>query len=160
MKIGAVLRELYEDERELVRCLLLTAERHRSAHDIRHLSLDLAGWSRRHLRDVAEVADRYGVQLEADPDDGPRRTDRLREKGSALLGLRTDPGLLLLHDLREIHGRASTVSLDWELVAQAAQATADDGLLNLAQRCHPDTLRQLRWANAELKETSPQVLTS
>jgi hypothetical protein len=31
-------------------------------------------------------------------------------------------------------------------------------LLGLASRCHPETLRQMRWANAMLKELSPQVL--
>ncbi|GLW47396.1 hypothetical protein Stsp02_30580 [Streptomyces sp. NBRC 14336] len=160
MKIGTVLRELHDDERELIRCLLLTAERHRDAHEIHHLALDLATWSHRHLRDLADVADTYGLRLDPDPDDGPRRTDRLREKGGALIGRPTDPGMLLLNDLREICGRASAVSLDWELVAQAAQAMADERLLGLARRCHPDTLRQLRWANTELKETSPQVLTS
>ncbi|MBG0857433.1 hypothetical protein I2W78_37715 [Streptomyces spinoverrucosus] len=67
---------------------------------------------------------------------------------------------LLLHDLREVHVRASEVSLDWELVARAAQATADERLLDLVRQCHPDTLRQLRWANASLKGNAPQVLTS
>lgn len=30
----------------------------------------------------------------------------------------------------------------------------------LAERCHPDTLRQLRWANAKLKESATQALVS
>jgi hypothetical protein len=31
-------------------------------------------------------------------------------------------------------------------------------LLELTQRCHPQTLRQLRWANAQLKIVSPQII--
>jgi anaerobic selenocysteine-containing dehydrogenase len=31
--------------------------------------------------------------------------------------------------------------------------------LQAAQRCHPQTLRQMRWADAMLKELSAQVLT-
>ncbi|NGO12613.1 hypothetical protein G5C60_34645 [Streptomyces sp. HC44] len=169
MKIGPVLRDLHHDERELARELLHTAERHKTSHDIHHLALDLAAWSRRHIRELAELAERYDVALDPEPDDGPGPVGRLREKGSEIIGRRSeagrrkDEGLVLLRDLRGICQRASAVSVDWELVAQAAQAaqaTSDDRLLDLAQRCHPDTLRQLRWANAELKEISPQVLTS
>ncbi|GGK61001.1 hypothetical protein [Streptomyces flaveus] len=166
MKIGLVLRDLHREERELARELLHTAERHKTSHDIHHLALDLADWSHRHIRELAELAERYDVALDPEPDDGPGPVGRLREKGSEIIGRRSeagrrgDAGLLLLRDLRRICQQASAVSVDWELVAQAAQATSDDQLLDLAQRCHPDTLRQLRWANAELKETSPQVLTS
>jgi hypothetical protein len=52
------------------------------------------------------------------------------------------------------------MSLDWELLAQAAQAAKQQELLALAQRCHPQTLRQLRWANARLKDSAPQALLS
>jgi len=38
--------------------------------------------------------------------------------------------------------------LDWELLAQAAQATKDGELLAVTARCHLQTLRQMRWANA------------
>lgn len=44
--------------------------------------------------------------------------------------------------------------------AHAAQATKDDGLLDLASACHPATLRQMRWTNTMIKNLSPQVLTS
>jgi hypothetical protein len=33
-----------------------------------------------------------------------------------------------------------------------AQALKDDELLGLTKECHPQTLRQLRWSNAALKE--------
>jgi hypothetical protein len=45
-----------------------------------------------------------------------------------------------------------------ELLAQGAQAAKDTELLALASRCHPDTLRQMRWANTMLKSLSPQTL--
>jgi hypothetical protein len=50
--------------------------------------------------------------------------------------------------------------LDWELLAQAAQAMKKQPLVQLAADCHPQTLRQMRWANAHLKVTSPQVIAS
>jgi hypothetical protein len=84
----------------------------------------------------------------------------LQRRLSDLVGRRPEPALLLLADLRRIHQRAAGVSVDWELLAQGAQAAKDERLLALAQRCHPETLRQLRWANAMLKELAPQTLTS
>lgn len=71
----------------------------------------------------------------------------------------TDPPALLCVDPRPMHRDAAGVSLDWELLAQGAQATKDDELLELTKRCHPQTLRQMRWANAMLKELSPQALS-
>jgi hypothetical protein len=52
------------------------------------------------------------------------------------------------------------VSLDWGLVAQGAQAVKDAVLLELAERCHPRTLRRMTWTTAMLKTVSPQVLAS
>lgn len=68
--------------------------------------------------------------------------------------------MLLLADLRRLHRRAAGVSLDWELLAQVAQSLRHRDLLTLTQRCHPQTLRQLRWTNAQLKVVSPQILSS
>ena len=66
--------------------------------------------------------------------------------------------------LSELVGRspetAAGLSVDRELLAQGAQAATDERLLELAQRCHPETLRQVRWANATLNELAPQTLTS
>ena len=82
----------------------------------------------------------------------------IRQKTSELLGRRTEPGLLLLADLRHLYREASGTSLDWELLAQGAQAAKNRDLLALSRRCHPQTLRQAKWANAKLKESSPQVV--
>jgi hypothetical protein len=84
----------------------------------------------------------------------------LREKASEALGRRPATGLLLLHDLRDLHLAAARNSLHWEMLAQAAQATRDERLLALVTDCHPQTLRQLRWTNTEIKILAPQVLTS
>jgi len=83
---------------------------------------------------------------------------RPQERLSDPLRHRQQPSLLLLADLRRVHRVAAGVSLDWELLAQAAQATKDGELLAVTARCHLQTLRQMRWANAMLKELSPQVL--
>jgi hypothetical protein len=82
------------------------------------------------------------------------------QKGSEIAGRHHSPGLLLLVDLRKTHRMAAGVSLDWEILAQTAQALKDRELLALSQRCHPQTLRQLRWANAALKENAPQIMAT
>jgi hypothetical protein len=160
MKIGLALRELHRSENDLAHELLVLGERHRSDHDIHHLSGDLARWSQRHVTVVAEAARAFGESLDPDPQDDVGLAARLRERGSELVGRRGAPALVLLRDLREVYVKASGVSVDWELIAQAAQGSRNRGLLDLAERCHPDTLRQARWANSMLKETASQVLLS
>ncbi|GAA2273106.1 hypothetical protein GCM10010415_45240 [Streptomyces atrovirens] len=46
------------------------------------------------------------------------------------------------------------------MLAQAAQATRDQELLELVSSCHPQTLRQMRWTNTMIKVLSPQLLVS
>ncbi|ORB85516.1 hypothetical protein B1987_18890 [Mycobacterium kansasii] len=159
MKLKLAIRELHRSERKLAHRLNVMAARHRSDQDIYHLAHDQAGWSRHHLEELASHGRHYGLRLSADP-----RTRALtgfvQTRMSAMLRHRPQPALLLLADLRRIHRIAAGASLDWELLGQAAQAAKDLELLDLTARCHPETLRQMRWANAMLKELSPQVLTS
>ncbi|MCV7154400.1 hypothetical protein [Mycolicibacterium pyrenivorans] len=158
-KIGLALRELHRSELRLTRSLEAIAARHHNDHAICHVATDLAQWSREHVALVSETGDRYGVRLRAHP-----RTAAVTESAqrwiSDRLGRRPEPALLLLADLRRLHRLAAGVSLDWELLAQGAQAVKDPHLLAVAQRCHPQALRQMRWANAMLKELSPQALAS
>jgi len=36
----------------------------------------------------------------------------------------------------------------------------DKKLLALAEKCHPQTIRQMKWADGKLKESATQVLVS
>ncbi|MBB4908464.1 hypothetical protein [Actinophytocola algeriensis] len=159
MKLGLALRELHRAERSLARDLLAVADRHHVEHEIHHVANDLVLWSADHLSGIADAARRYDLDLDPGlPGRGPGAA--LRAKLSDLTGRFAAPGLLLLADLRRLHRKAAGVSLDWELVAQGAQAVKDTDLLALTQKCHPQTLRQLTWTNAMLKTLSPQVLAS
>lgn len=157
VKLKMALRELHRSERKLAHELNVVAARHHSDQDVSHLAQDLAGWSRHHLAELARHGRHYGLHLSTDPRTGAV-TGFLQSRLSGLLRHRPEPGLMLLADLRRIHRLSAGVSLDWELLAQGAQAAKDSELLSLASRCHPETLRQMRWANAMLKELSPQVL--
>ncbi|MFA3875445.1 hypothetical protein ABS735_17385 [Streptomyces sp. MMCC 100] len=159
--ITLTLRTLHRGERHLAHDLVTVAERHRTEHEVHHVATDIARWSREHVRRIAEVAAEHGVKLGEGPDhsaDGVFAT--LRKKASEAVVHRPEPGLLLLRDLRELHVAAAENSLHWEMLAQAAQASKDSGLLALASSCHPQTLRQMRWTNTMIKNLSPQILTS
>lgn len=100
------------------------------------------------------------MRLDDDPPERSGPLPPLRTRLSELTGHRAEPGMLLLSDLRGVHRVTAGVSLDWELLAQGAQAVRDGELLALSRRCHPRTLRQLTWSNAMLKTLAPQVLAS
>lgn len=158
--ITLTLRVLHHGERRLAHDLMAVAERHAVEHEIHHVATDLAAWSNAHVRRLAELAADHDLRLGGPhaPSDGLLST--VRAKASQAAGHRPEPGLLLLRDLRELHLAAAENSLHWEMLAQAAQASKDTGLLDLASECHPQTLRQMRWTNTLIKELSPQILTS
>jgi hypothetical protein len=159
-KIGLVIRELHRSESKLAGDLLSMADRHKADHEIYHVARDLARWSQEHVAQLASIGDDFELRLDRRARDGSGPLAALERKTSELVGRKPEPAMLLLADLRHLFRDASGVSLDWELLAQAAQAKKNQRLLALAQRCHPETLRQARWANTKLKETSPQTLTS
>jgi hypothetical protein len=160
MKIGIVLRELHRAENDLAHELLQASERHKVDHEVFHVARDLAVWSQRHVREIVPVARRFGEELDPEPEAELGVMERLRERGSELVGRRPETGLLLLRDLRGLHLKATGVSVDWLLLGQAAQGLEDTELLDLTQRCQPESLRQATWAKAKLKESATQVLVT
>lgn len=158
MKLGLALRELHRSEASLARRIRRVGERHKADHEIYYACGDLAEWSENHVRKLAQAGRRYGVRLHESPLRIGAALSSVREKASELLGRRPEPGLLLIADLRSVHIHAAAVSLDWELLAQGAQAAKDTELLALTSQCHPETLRQMRWTNTMLKSLSPQTL--
>ncbi|MFH9862004.1 hypothetical protein [Streptomyces sp. NPDC017202] len=159
--IALTLRALHHGEKHLAGQLTTVAERHRADHEIHHVATDLAAWSREHVRRLADAGPAHGLDLgDFAGTSAPGVLPTLREKAAEAVGHRPEPGLLLLRDLRQLHLDATGNSLHWEMLAQAAQATRDDGLLALTAACHPQTLRQMRWTNTMIKILSPQILTS
>ncbi|TQM57914.1 hypothetical protein [Humibacillus xanthopallidus] len=158
MKIGMVLRDLHHDEVELARALLRLADKHRADHEFFHLGHDLAAWSRRHVRDLAAIAARFDEQLDPEPADSVPVVDSARRWLSERSGRSAEVELVMVRDLREVYLRASSVLTDWEMIGQAAQAIVDEELLELAEKCQPETKRQATWANSKIKESSTQAL--
>ncbi len=158
--IALAIEELHRSENDLAVELLQVAARHETEHGVFHLACDLAAWSQRHVSELAEAGRDFGLDLDPEPKAPSGIATAVREKGAELLGRRPEPALLLLADLRRVHRMAAGTSLDWEVLAQTAQAIQAKELLALTKRCHPETLRQLRWSNATVKELAAQALTS
>jgi hypothetical protein len=158
--IQYALRRVHGGENELGNALLQLAERHRVDHEVHHVARDLATWSHRHVRLIAECGARFELELDDEPATPHNAGRHVREAVAAAVGRRPEPGLLLLEDLQDLYLRAAENSLAWELVAQVAQAKSHAELLELTQQCHPQTLRQVRWANTMIKVLSPQILSS
>ncbi|SDB81735.1 hypothetical protein GA0111570_103334 [Raineyella antarctica] len=160
MKIGLALRELHRSETDLTHDLMQAGERHKADHEIFYVANDLAAWSRKHVVEIARIAGNYGEHLDPDVASELTLMEKIREKGGQMLGRDASAGLLLLRDLRHILMQATGVSADWEMIGQAAQGIRHQDLLAVTERCHPETLRQSRWANSMIKESSTQILIS
>ncbi|CAM3315005.1 MULTISPECIES: hypothetical protein [Williamsia] len=161
MKIKMAIVELHRSESKLARQLRSTAARHYVEPEIHHVALDLAEWSDDHVKQLADSAGRYNLFLpRGDRHSAPPIVDAIQKRVSTAFGSQPQPGIVLLADLRRLHRTAAGVSLDWELLAQGAQAVRDTDLIDLAAQSHPQSLRQMRWANAMLKTLSPQILAS
>ncbi len=156
--VEAVLRTLHDGELALRDDLLAAAEDHRAEHEFHHVATDTARWSAEHARLIAATAADRDLHLPADRD--PAVLTRLRRKAAEDLTPRPHALPDLLAALTALHLAATRNSLHWEMLAQAAQAGRDGELLQLASRCHPQTLRQLRWTNTLIKTLAPQLLTA
>jgi hypothetical protein len=160
VKLDMAIEELHRSENELYTVLLSMSDRHRVDHEVFHVTRDMATWSEQHVAELAGAGRDFGLELDPEARHVAGLIERLQQKAAEMMGRRSAPGLLLLADLRHLYREASGTSLDWELLAQGAQGAKNKELLDLAERCHPQTLRVSRWANAKLKESSPQVLAS
>lgn len=159
-KIDMALRDLHDAESQLVLDLERMSQRHHADHEVVHVTRDLARWSADHLGRLAEVAPRFDLDLDAEPKHTTPLMGAVREKTSDLMGRHHAPSLMLLDDLRDLYGAAARVQLDWEVLAQAAQALQDSELVELAESCRTQTQRQVTWAETKLKETAAQALVT
>lgn len=157
-KVGAAIEELHRSENDLAGALLNLSDQQKVNHEIFYVARDIARWSQEHVRRLAQVGQDYGLSLDPDPEDETTLLARVRQKGAELTGRFHNPGLLLLADLRHVHRMSAGVSLDWEVLAQTAQAMKNRELLTLAEDSHPETLRQMRWTNAMVKVTAAQIM--
>lgn len=160
MRLDLPLRELRRSEASLAGRFRRVARRHKADHEVFHLCTDLADWSDDHVRRLAQAGRSHGLRRAPSLKRIGRYRSSFPEGIGVALGRRSEPGMLLLADLRSLYLHAAAVSVDWVVLAQGARAARDSELLELVEHCHPATLRQLNWAETMLKELAPQVLLS
>jgi hypothetical protein len=152
------LHRVHHGENEVVQHLTRLSARHEREAEVHHVATDLAGWSALNIARLADAAESYEVSLPREPDrPGPVR--HAVDSVAAVADGRA-PALVLLEDLRDIYLVTGETSLAWEMLAQHAQARRERDLLQVTAECHPQTLRQLRWANSMIKTLSPQALAA
>jgi hypothetical protein len=163
LKLAFAMRDVRDAEKRLGEELNRLGERHKSDHDVFHLTETLQRIVHANLERLAPHGERYDVGV--DPDDvqeehGSGLLEKAREKTSELVGRRPEPGLLLVRDLRKLHLLYAEASINYVILGQGAQAARDRELLDACSQCHAQTLRGMKWTVTRIKTASPQVLTS
>jgi hypothetical protein len=162
VKLDLAIRQVADSEVELAAQLEKLGDRHRTEHDVFHMTAALAKRSRARVERLQQAASRYETAIAGNGDGSTREglLSAVREKTSELIGGRPQSGMLLLRDLRRLHLLAAEASINWTILGQGAQAAKDAELLSLVGECHPEELRTLKWTTTEIKVVSPQVLSS
>lgn len=160
MKIGPVLAALHRSEIDLYHELVELSQRYPAEHEVHHVARDIAQWSQDHVKQIAEIAGDYDQQLEPVGSDVKTLKRADDQTYDASFGIDKPAGLALLWDLRSIHMAASGIAMQWTMLSQGAQALHQDDLLNVVNQCQAETQRQQTWAKAQIKQLSPQVLSS
>jgi hypothetical protein len=136
-------------EEQLLNALVLVAERHERNYDLAHGATTLAFWSREHLEWVKPLVEHYGDV----PSEGP---EALR---AALLG-GTRPGIAgELADLMDLAVLAEQAEMAWTVLMQGAKELRDEALLDLAQKAHAHSVRQISWIRTEIDHLAPDALS-
>ena len=153
-----VLRSAHNTQNTLAVSLSMMATEHAADAEVHHVVVDLLGWTRDSVQQIAELAARQGVLLDEDADEPGLFQKARASVASKARG--TAASMLLLENLRRLYLAASDASLSWELLAQYAQAKRLPEILQLTTSRHPYTLRAMKWANTTLKALAPQALAS
>jgi hypothetical protein len=156
--IGGAITALRRAEDDLALAFIELSERHVADQEIHFVARDLAAWSREHVRRLAEAGNAHGLELDPEAGDPNAWSAVVRRVVADTIGQISAPSIILMADLRDLHRAVAGVSLDWEVLAQSAQAAEHADLRGLAADCHPQTLRQLRWTNAQVKELAAQAI--
>ena len=161
-KIGLAFRELYDAEENLADEYVKAGERLASEHEVFYGCKRFAQQCHLHANTLRRHSERYEQDLPTadDSEVGETTTAALRHRLAELLGRRPESGLLLLRSLRQLYLQAQEVSCQWIILGQIAQATRDQELLSTVDRLHRETLTQIKWLKAQLKQASPQALVA
>lgn len=160
MKLVPILAAVHQSETDLYHDLLQLSQRYMTEPEVHHVAKDVAEWSRSHVAKIAQIAADYGQDLPSEVSDARASKHADQSVHDETLGLDNPAGLDLLWDLRSIHMAASGIAMQWTMLSQGAQALRHNELLAIVNECQPQTQRQQTWAKAQIKQLSPQMLSS
>ncbi len=96
------------------------------------------------------MAAAHDLDLDEEADE-PSRLSALTEALSTMIGRRPEPGLVLLEDLRDLYLMARRTRWPGRCSRNTRRPSGSVIVLALAERGHPQTLRQMRWTNTMIK---------
>lgn len=159
-KVGGVVERLHAAEIDLADDFRTVGERHAADQDVFHVCHQLAEQSAARAERLRGIAERFEVDLHEPA--GKPAVDWLlataRRAAAGMVAHRSETGLLLLRDLRQLHVAAEEIDFYWILLGQAAQALRDADLLENVTDMHKQLLTQVKWLKTRAKEAAPQVL--
>ncbi len=150
MHLDTYVGLLHSAERTLADSWRLVADGHAAEADVHHLGHTLARQCDQHIDRLAPLVGRYGERRDDEP-------ERLQAEG--LTELRSGP-VGLLRDLQDLYLLACFVSITWDLVGQAAQATRDTEALDTVTACRAQTATQVAFLRTRLEQAAPQALAA
>jgi hypothetical protein len=135
-------------EDQLLKALILVAERHERQFEVQNGVTILAGWSRENLASLEPLEDRYGTV----PSDSAQR---LR---SVLLGGTRMTAAGTLEDLQDLALLAENANMAWLMLFQGAKELHDQEMLEIAARAQAYVKRQLAWLRTQIQHDAPETL--
>ena len=148
MNLAHYLGLLHRAEVELAAAFREIGEAHGDEPDVFHDCGRLATQCDRHAGLLLPFADRYGEEVDDEPD---------RLHSEIFRGAR-EGGLGLLRDLHDLYLMATECDICWTVVGQAAAGARDRELGDAVADGEKRTAGQLRWLRTRMKQAAPQAL--
>ena len=160
MKLGHAIELVQDAEVKLADELSTLGERHAAESDVYHTAHLLAARCATQLDSLVPHARHYGAPERSEVGPTPHALERVRRLTSEVLAGRPEPGMLLLHDLRDAYLSAHAAEVAWVMLGQAAKAARDTDLAGTAESGVEEAERRWKWLRTKIKDASPQVLVA
>jgi hypothetical protein len=161
-KVGMLLSRLHAAEVDLGDEWRKVAERHATEQDVWHTGHQLAEQCAARAEHVRSLGERYDSSISEPHDVALWETmlATVRRATAEFAGHRSEPGWLLLVDLRRLYAAAHEVDLCWIMLGQVAQALRDRELVSQVDALHRQLLTQIKWIKTKVKEATPQAIAT
>ena len=160
MRLDHAIELVRDAEAQLADALNTLGERHAAESDVYHTAHALAARAATQLDRLEPQARRYSASERNPVDPTPPALERVRRFTSEMLAGRPEPGMLLLHDLREAYLTAHGAEIAWVTLRQAAKAARDTELVATAEEGLEEAERRWKWLRTKIKDATPQVLVA